>query len=66
VERSLPIREALHELARRNPRCARVVHLRFCEDLSLEEVVRQTGLSLATVKRDLKVGLKGLRALLQH
>ena len=66
VERSLPVREALQELALRNPRCARVVHLRFCEDLSLEEVVRRTGLSLATVKRELKAGLAGLKGLLQH
>ena len=66
VERTLPVREALGQLARRNPRCARVVYLRFCEDLSLEDVVDRTGLSLATVKRELRAGLEGLRALLQH
>ena len=65
VERTLPVREALRQLARRNPRRARLVHLRFCEDLSLEEVVLRTGLSLATVKRELKAGLEGLRYLLQ-
>ena len=66
VERALPVREALRQLARRHPRRARVVRLRFFEDLSLEEVVLRTGLSLATVKRELKAGLEGLRDLLRH
>jgi DNA-directed RNA polymerase specialized sigma24 family protein len=65
IERTFPVHEALRQLAVRNPRRAIVVRLRFLQDLSLPEITRRTGLSLATVERELKAGLEGLKELLQ-
>lgn len=64
VEHSLLVREALTRLASANPRRASIVRLRFLDDLLLPEIATRTGLSLATVKRELTTGLEQLRALL--
>jgi len=65
IERTLPVREALQQLAVRDARRATVVRLRFFADLSLSEITLRTGLSLATVKRELKAGLEVLKELLR-
>jgi RNA polymerase sigma-70 factor (ECF subfamily) len=48
----LALDEALHRLAKRNPRQAKVVELRFFVGLSIEETAAAMDLSPATVKRD--------------
>ncbi|MBO1322417.1 ECF-type sigma factor [Acanthopleuribacter pedis] len=45
--------QALQRLAQRDPRCARVFVMRHLFGLTQAEVVRQTGLSPATIKREL-------------
>jgi RNA polymerase sigma factor (TIGR02999 family) len=66
IERVLPVREALRRLAARNQRLATIVTLRYCEEFSLEEVALAVGISLATVKREVRAGLAALRALLEN
>jgi len=44
--------EALHELARLDPRKARTVELRYFGGLSVEETAEVLGVSPATVMRD--------------
>lgn len=48
----LALHEALNELARSDPRKARIVELRFFGGLTVEEVARVLEVSTATVKRD--------------
>jgi len=66
IERTLPVREALRRLAARNRRLAAIVQLRYFEDLSLGDVACAVGVSLATVKRELKAGLEQLKTLLEN
>ncbi len=47
----MAIHEALHRLARMDPKQAKVVELRFFGGLSVEETAELTGISTATVKR---------------
>lgn len=65
IERTLPVREGLLRLAELNRRQASIIRMRFFEDLSLSEIVLATGLSIATVKRDLHAGLETLRSMLR-
>ena len=64
VEHRVLVREALTRLAAVNTRRASIVRLRFLDDLLVPEIAERTGLSMATVKRELKGGLAQLRALL--
>lgn len=52
AEASLAASAALAGLGRRQPRLARVVWLRFVDDLSVEATATKLGLSPRTVKRD--------------
>lgn len=51
-EALLALREAVDELAGREPRLARIVNLRFYAGLSVEETAKAMRLSPRTVKRD--------------
>lgn len=48
----LAVDEALEELARLDPRQARIVELRFFGGLTVEETAELVGISVPTVKRD--------------
>ena len=58
--------EALEELARLDPRKARVVELRYFGGLSLEETAEAVGLSLMTVRRDWQAAKAWLYRRLKH
>ena len=53
--------ESLTRLGEFDPQQARIVELRFFTGLSLEEVAEETGVSLATVKRDWTLAKAWLR-----
>lgn len=52
VERIIDLDRALHDLAAKDDRKARVVEMRFFGGLELEEIAEALDVSLATVKRD--------------
>ena len=47
--------DALTDLARRDERKSRIIELRYFGGLSIEEIVEVTGLSIATIRRDLRM-----------
>lgn len=47
--------DALKDLARRDERKSRIVELRYFGGLSMEEIAEVTGLSVATIRRDLRM-----------
>jgi RNA polymerase sigma factor (sigma-70 family) len=47
--------DALKDLARRDERKSRIIELRYFGGLSIEEIVEVTGLSIATIRRDLRM-----------
>jgi RNA polymerase sigma-70 factor (ECF subfamily) len=60
----LEIDEALDELAKVDERKARVIEMRYFGGMDREEVAAALGLTLATVKRDLRLGEAWLRRFL--
>lgn len=60
----LAIHDALDKLQVHDPRVAQVVELRYFGGLKLEEIAEAMSLSLATVKRDLTLGVAWLRGTL--
>ncbi|MFN7937301.1 MAG: ECF-type sigma factor [Bryobacteraceae bacterium] len=52
IERIIDLDSALHDLAAKDERKARVVEMRFFGGLELEEIAEALDISLATVKRD--------------
>lgn len=64
IELTVEVRDALERL--QNARSASILRLRFFEDLSVSEIALHTALSVATVKRELRAGLAGLKTLLRH
>lgn len=52
IERIIDLDRALHELAAKDDRKARVVEMRFFGGLELEEIAEALEVSLATIKRD--------------
>jgi RNA polymerase sigma factor (TIGR02999 family) len=66
IELTLEVHEVLERLDAQNPRRASILRLRFFDDLSVSEIAHRTALSVATVKRELRAGLSGLKTLLQH
>lgn len=62
----LGIDEALNQLAAVDERKARVIELRYFGGLDREEVAATLGLSLATTKRDQRLGEAWLRRFLAH
>jgi RNA polymerase sigma-70 factor, ECF subfamily len=65
IDHVLPVHEALESLARLDPAQASIVELRMFTGLSLEEVAAATGVSLATVKRELRAARAFLKTRLQ-
>ncbi|HEX2662292.1 MAG TPA: ECF-type sigma factor [Candidatus Acidoferrum sp.] len=61
----LELSEALDELAKADDRKARVIELRYFGGMDREEISRALGVSLATVKRDLRLGEAWLRRFLR-
>ena len=57
----LALHEALDELAELDPRQAEIVELRFFGGLKIEEVAAASGVSAATVKRELSSATVWLR-----
>jgi len=57
----LAIHEALDKLQAHDPRVAQVVELRYFGGLKLEEIAEAMSISLATVKRELTLGVAWLR-----
>ena len=57
----LALHEALDELAELDPRQAEIVELRFFGGLKIEEVAAASGVSAATVKRELASATVWLR-----
>lgn len=47
--------DALKDLARRDERKSRIIELRYFGGLSMEEIAEVTGLSIATLRRDLRM-----------
>src|SRR5262245_6971163 len=47
--------DALKDLARRDERKSRIIELRYFGGLSMEEIAEVTGLSIATIRRDLRM-----------
>ncbi len=47
--------DALEDLARRDERKSRIIELRYFGGLSMEEIAEVTGLSVATIRRDLRM-----------
>jgi DNA-directed RNA polymerase specialized sigma24 family protein len=45
----------LKDLARRDERKSRIIELRYFGGLSIEEIHEVTGLSIATIRRDLRM-----------
>ena len=66
LEGTIEVRQALERLYAQNARSASILRLRFFEDFSLSEIALHTALSIATVKRELRAGLAGLKTLLGH
>ena len=62
----MAIHEALDKLHQHNSRLADAVELRYFGDLPLEEIADALAVSLATVKRDLSLGVAWLRRALAH
>jgi RNA polymerase sigma factor (sigma-70 family) len=60
----LEIHEALDRLAQVDERKARVIEMRYFGGMDREEVASALGLTLATVKRDLRLGEAWLRRFL--
>ena len=60
----LEINEALDRLAAVDPRKAKVIELRYFGGMEREEVAAALGLTVATVKRDLRLGEAWLRRFL--
>lgn len=60
----LEVSEALDELAKVDERKARVIELRYFGGMDREEISTALGVSLATVKRDLRLGEAWLRRFL--
>lgn len=65
IDDVLPVHEALARLARLDPAQASMVELRVFSGLSLEDVAAASGVSLATVKRELRSARAFLKAHLQ-
>jgi RNA polymerase sigma-70 factor, ECF subfamily len=65
IDDVLPVHEALDRLARLDSKQASMVELRVFTGMSLEEVAEASGVSLATVKRELRTARAFLRAQLQ-
>jgi RNA polymerase sigma factor (TIGR02999 family) len=61
-EEWLAVDEALHRLAARDERLARIVEMRFFGGLTEDEIGEALGLSSRTIKRDWKVARAWLRA----
>jgi RNA polymerase sigma-70 factor (ECF subfamily) len=61
----LEVSEALDELAKVDERKAKVIELRYFGGMEREEISTALGVSLATVKRDLRLGEAWLRRFLQ-
>ena len=55
------IHQALDNLHQHNPRLAEAVELRYFGGLPLDEIADTLAVSLATVKRDLNLGVAWLR-----
>lgn len=51
----LALDEALKDLAKHDPRKCRIVELRYFGGLSMDEIAEVTGLSVATLRRDLRM-----------
>lgn len=51
----LALDDALHDLAKRDPRKCQIVELRYFGGLSMEEIAEVTSLSVATIRRDLRM-----------
>lgn len=60
----LEVNEALDELAKMDERKAKVIELRYFGGMDREEIATALGLTLATVKRDLRLGEAWLRRFL--
>ena len=60
----LEVDEALNRLAEVDERKARIIELRYFTGLDREEVAEAMGLTLATVKRELRLGEAWLRRFL--
>jgi RNA polymerase sigma factor (TIGR02999 family) len=60
----LEVSEALDELAKVDERKAKVIELRYFGGMDREEIAVALGLTLATVKRDLRLGEAWLRRFL--
>jgi len=60
------IHQALDNLHQHNPRLAEAVELRYFGGLPLDEIADALAISLATVKRDLSLGVAWLRRALAH
>src|SRR5580698_307042 len=52
----LDLNDALHRLEERDPRKARVIEMRFFGGLTAEETAEMLGISVETVRRDLRLG----------
>jgi DNA-directed RNA polymerase specialized sigma24 family protein len=61
----LDLHEALGQLAANDPRTARAIELTYFGGLNAREVAEVSGLSIATVERDLAFGRAWLQARLQ-
>ncbi len=61
----LEVNEALDELAKVDERKAKVIEWRYFGGMQREEIATALGVSLATVKRDLRIGEAWLRRFLQ-
>ena len=60
----LAVHEALDRLQVHDPRVAQVVELRYFGGLKIEEIAEAMSISLATVKRELTLGVAWLRGTL--
>ena len=65
IDDVLPVHEALESLARLDPDQASMLELRIFTGLSLQEVADASGVSLATVKRELRAARAFLKTRLQ-
>ena len=52
----LDLNDALHRLEEQDPRKARVIEMRFFGGLTAEETAEMLGISVETVRRDLRLG----------
>jgi RNA polymerase sigma factor (sigma-70 family) len=60
----LEVSEALDQLAKVDERKAKVIELRYFGGMDREEISTALGLTVATVKRDLRLGQAWLRRVL--